>query len=140
MILLDTNVVSELMRAAPARAVVDWLDAQPAETVWISAITIAEIRLGLARLPAGKRREALTVLADAMIDEDFAAACLPFDRAAAGHYATIVADRLKRGRPISVEDAQIAAIARAADLTLATRNLEDFAAIDGLALANPWQA
>ena len=139
MILLDTNVVSELMRPSPSAAVVRWLDIQTAGTVWISAITVAEIRLGLARLPAGRRRDALTTLADAMLDDDFGGACLPFDRSAATHYAVIVAARTRRGRPISVEDALIAAIARAGGLTLATRHITDFSAIDGLTLVNPWE-
>ena len=138
MILLDTNVVSELMRPVPSARVVNWLDAQDADTVWVSAITLAEIRLGVALLPKGKRQDLLSHLADTVFEEEFRHSCLPFDAAAASHYATIVASRTRRGRPISVEDAQIAAIARSVGLKLATRNVDDFLGIDRLMLVNPW--
>jgi hypothetical protein len=140
MILLDTNVVSELMRAAPAARVLQWLDAQSTADIWISAVTAGEIRLGIALLPNGQRKERLGALAEAMFEEDFADRCLPFDPAAAADYAQIVATRSRRGRPVSVEDAQIAAIARSSGLTLATRNSKDFTDIDGLPLVNPWTA
>jgi len=139
-ILLDTNVVSEAMRPAPAARVLAWLDAQAAGEVWISAVTVGEIRLGLARLPAGRRKTRLTQAFEAMVQNEFADGCLPYDEAAAGEFARIVAARRRIGRPITVEDAQIAAIALSAGLTLATRNLSDFAAIDGLPLVNPWEA
>lgn len=138
MILLDTNIVSELMRPAPEPRVLEWLDAQPAEDVWISAVTVGEIRLGIALLPGGKRRQRLTGLAETMVEEDFSERCLPYDVLAAADYAAIVAIRTRRGRPISVEDAQIAAIARSGGLTLATRNTKDFSDIDDLPLVNPW--
>lgn len=138
MILLDTNVLSELMRSAPEPKVLRWLDATPAEDVWISAVTVGEIRLGIALLPEGQRKELLTDLAEAMFDEDFADRCLSFDCAAAVHYGSIVANRTRQGRPVSVEDGQIAAIALTAGLTLATRNTRDFTEIDGLIVVNPW--
>lgn len=138
MILLDTNIVSELMRPAPEPKVLEWLDAQPAEDVWISAVTVGEIRLGIALLPDGKRKQRLTGLAETMVEEDFSERCLPYDVLAAANYAAIVAIRTRRGRPISVEDAQIAAIARSGGLTLATRNTKDFSDIDELPLVNPW--
>lgn len=138
MILLDTNVLSEFMRPQPSAQVLSWLNGQPAEEVWISAISRAEIELGLALLPEGRRQAALAQAAQAMFDEDFAGRCLPFDEAAAGHYARIVSARVQAGRPISVEDAQIAAIALAQRMVLATRNTTDFERIDGLALINPW--
>ena len=138
MTLLDTNVVSELMRPAPEPKVLDWLDAQPAADVWISAVTVGEIRLGLALLPDGQRKLRLTGLAEAMFHEDFADSCLSYDAPAAAEYAEIVASRTRLGRPISVEDAQIAAIARAGGLTLATRNTKDFSDIEKLSLINPW--
>lgn len=138
MILLDTNIVSELMRPAPEPRVLEWLDAQPAEDVWISAVTVGEIRLGIALLPDGKRKQRLTGLAETMVEEDFSERCLPYDVVAAADYAAIVAIRTRRGRPISVEDAQIAAIARSGGLTLATRNTKDFSDIDELPLVNPW--
>lgn len=138
MILLDTNVLSELMRAAPEPKVLAWLDAQPAAGIWISAVTVGEIRLGIALLPDGQRRQRLATLADDMFEEDFPESCLAYDLAAAEHYAEIVAGRSLLGRPISVEDAQIAAIARSVGVTLATRNTKDFLDIDGLQLVNPW--
>lgn len=138
MILLDTIVVSELMRPAPEPKVLEWLDAQPAADIWISAITVGEIRLGIALLPDGQRKERLAVLADAMFEEDFSDSCLSYDVLAAAAYAGIVATRTRLGRPISVEDAQIAAIARSGRLALATRNTRDFSDIEGLPLVNPW--
>lgn len=138
MILLDTNVLSELMRPAPEPKVLQWLDCLSDADVWISAVTVAEIRLGIALLPGGRRRESLAELAEAMFQEEFADRCLPFDFPAAHEYASIVAARSRQGRPISVEDAQIAAISRAAGLTLATRNVKDFVDIAGLDLLNPW--
>ena len=138
MTLLDTNVLSELMRPTPARAVLAWVDAQPAGEVWISAVTLGEIRLGLELLPPGRRRDRISAVADAMLHQEFGEACLPYDATAATEYAAIVASRTRAGRPISVEDAQIAAIAKSADLMLATRNVRDFEAIDGLRLIDPW--
>ena len=138
MILLDTNVLSEFMRPRSSAAVVAWLDEQPAGEVATSAITRAEIELGLLLMPPGKRREALSQAAWAMFEEDFAGRCLPFDEEAARHCARIVAARTQAGRPISVEDAQIAAIALAHRMPLATRNTTDFEGIDGLEVVNPW--
>ena len=138
MILLDTNVVSELMRPAPAPSVVEWLDGYSAADVWISAVTVGEIRLGIALLPDGQRKQRLADLAEAMFEEDFLDRCLPYDVLAAAQYAGIVAIRTRLGRPVSVEDAQIAAIARSGGLTLATRNTKDFSDIDRLPLVNPW--
>jgi len=138
MILLDTNVLSELMRPILNRGVVSWLDTFSDDDVWISAVTVGEIRLGLALLPEGRRRQILTELAEQMFKEEFSEKCLPFDYQAAGEYAKIVASRNRQGKPITVEDAQIAAIAMVADLTLATRNTKDFLYINGLKLMNPW--
>ena len=138
MILLDTNVLSELMRPMPDPKVVRWLDAWPEWDVWICAVTVAEIRLGISLLPAGKRKELLLDLAEQMFQEDFSDRCLPFDCEAAFEYALIVAERNRQGRPISVEDAQIAAIAGTAGLALATRNTKDFSGVKGLKLVDPW--
>lgn len=139
MILLDTNVLSEFMRPAPAAQVVVWLDAQASEQVWVCAVTRAEIELGLALLPDGQRKLGLQMAAKAMFAEEFVGRCLPFDEQAATCYASIVASRTRLGRPISVEDAQIAAIALAHSLCLATRNERDFELIEGLSVVNPWQ-
>jgi len=111
-ILLDTNVLSELMRPSPEPKVLNWLDAQPELNVWICVITVAEIKLGIALLPQGKRKDGLVDLAEAMFQEEFFDRCLPFDFLAASKYASIVATRTHQGSPVSVEDAQIAAIRR----------------------------
>lgn len=140
MILLDTNVVSEAMKPAPEPRVIAWLDSRPASDVWISAVTVAEILLGIALLPEGRRRTKLFEMAEQMFQEDFSNQCLPFDYEAAGDYAVIVAERSRRRSPVSVEDAQIAAIARTGGLTLATRNTRDFSGIQGLDTVNPWSA
>ena len=142
-ILLDTNVLSELMRRQPAAAVLGWFAhharaAMHTSAMYTSAVNQAEIFTSFALLPAGKRRTALLDAAEQMFEVDFNARCLQFNSAAAKNYAVIVAARTLQGRPISTEDAQIAAIAQAAGLTLATRNTKDFDLIDDLLLANPW--
>ena len=126
MVVLDTNVVSELMKAAPRPSVKLWLAAQPPPTVFISAITEAELRLGVALLPDGRRHDALAADMEAMIAEDFAGRVLPFDSPAAKAFAAIVADRRRSGRPIAIPDAQIAAVARSREASVATRNVGDF--------------
>ncbi|MGE4482449.1 type II toxin-antitoxin system VapC family toxin [Acidocella sp.] len=137
MILLDTNVLSELMRPSPAPAVETWVSAQPAAGIFISAITEAELRYGLALLPDGQRRRRLLVQAQAMLAEDFAGRILPFDSAAAEAYAPIAAARRLAGRPISQADAQIAAIAASRGAALATRNVMDFTDC-GITILDPW--
>ena len=138
--LLDTNVLSEVMREHPAAAVVDWFAKNAHAAMYTSTVTQAEILTGIALLPTGKRRTALAVAAEQMFEQDFAGRGLGFDAEAAKNYAVIVAARSRKGQPISTEDAQIAAIALAGGLTLATRNTKDFEYIDGLTLANPWHA
>lgn len=138
MILLDTNVLSEFMRPRPSDIVVAWLDKQPSGTVYTSAISRAEIELGIMLMPQGQRQEALSQAAEAMFAEEFNGRCLPFDEDAARHYARIVSARTRVGRPISVEDAQIAAIALVHRMSLATRNTTDFDLIDDLEVVNPW--
>ncbi len=138
MILLDTNVISEIMRPTPEPRVVAWLNFYPGSEYWISAITVAEIGLGIALLPTGKRKTAFAQIAATMFQQDFSGRCLSFDQEAATHYAHIVATARKAGRTITVEDAEIAAIALNHDCLLATRNTRDFVSIDGLRLLNPW--
>lgn len=138
MILLDTNVLSELMKPAPEPVVIQWLDAQLDSQVFLTAVTKAEIELGIALLPNGKRKDGFIGLADALFNE-FQDRVLPFDAAAASYYANLVANARKAGRTLSVEDAQIAAISQANHLTLATRNSKDFEFIPDLSLINPWQ-
>jgi predicted nucleic acid-binding protein len=137
--LLDTNVLSELMREQPAAALLSWFSQNPLASMQTSTITQAEILTGIALLPAGKRRTALALAAEQMFEEDFAGLCLAFEAEAAKNYAVIVAARTRQGHPISTEDAQIAAIALAAGLIVVTRNTKDFDNIDGLLLVNPWQ-
>ena len=135
--LLDTNVLSELVRAAPERSVLQWLASQPAEGLFVSAVTQAEMMLGARLLPVGKRRTALDSALRGLFDEDFAGHVLPFDSAAAMHCTELVAARRESGRPISQFDAQIAAIARQHAMGVATRNVDDFAGC-GIAVINPW--
>jgi predicted nucleic acid-binding protein len=136
-IVLDTNVVSELMRPSPAPAVARWLAAQASGAVFLSAITEAELRYGIALLPDGKRRTALAGAVEAMVQEDFRGRVLAFDSAAAAAYAEIAAGRRQLGRPISQADAQIAAIAKSRGARLATRNTADFAEC-GIEVIDPW--
>ncbi|HME84263.1 MAG TPA: type II toxin-antitoxin system VapC family toxin [Roseiarcus sp.] len=137
MILLDTNILSELMRSAPAPEVETWMGAQPSSSLFISAVSEAELRFGLALLPEGKRRDQLAEAVEGMLAEDFAGRILPFDSAAASAYARIAADRRKAGRPIAQFDAQIASIANSRNAALATRNVGDFEGC-GVQLVNPW--
>ena len=137
MILLDTNVISELMRSEPAQVVLDWFGKHDAADLFISAVTEAELRTGVAILPEGQRRDRLQAAIDAMIDLDFQARVLPFDSPAAKAYAEIAAQRRAAGRPIADADCQIAAIARATNAPVATRNVKDFDGC-GIPLINPW--
>lgn len=135
--LLDTNVLSELLRSQPAPAVLAWFAEQPPESLFVSAITQAEMMLGARLLPAGKRRKALEMALVAMFAEDFAGRILPFDSASVDAYVEIVGERREMGRPISQFDAQIAAIARRTGARLATRNTDDFRNCK-VALIDPW--
>lgn len=137
MILLDTNVVSELTRPAPNPSVISWLDAQITEDVYLSAVTEAELRFGVAILPAGRRRERLATEVENMLREDFERRILPFDSAAARMHAVIAASRRAIGNPISSADCQLAAIARCHGAAVATRNFEDFEHC-GIKVVNPW--
>src|SRR2546423_2898734 len=136
MILLDTNVVSELMRPEPAPEVASWVRSRDRRELFTSSITLAEIRYGLARLPEGRRKQ---VLVDAAADvfHAFSDQVLPVDAAAAEYYAIIASARERAGRPIPGFDALIAAICRSRGATLATRNLSDFDGI-GIELIDPW--
>lgn len=135
--LLDTHVLSELQRPAPETAVLAWLASQPVESLWVSAVTEAEMRLGVRLLAPGRTRSALEVALDGLFGSDLAGRILPFDSSAAAAYAELAAVRRALGRPISQFDAQIAAIAKCAGFRLATRNTDDFEHC-GLTLIDPW--
>ena len=139
MIVIDTNVLSELMRRSPSQAVLEWVAAQPAARLFTTTITQAEILFGLALLPEGRRRTSLTAAASQIFAEDFIDRVLPFDAVAAEAFAPIASARRRRGRPIGAFDAQIAAITASRGASLATRNVMDF--LDcGLTVINPWEA
>lgn len=137
MILLDTNVVSELMKPIPHSDVLAWGDAELESDLFICTITRAEIELGIALLPDGRRKREIATSAQLMF-EQFSGRCLVFGEMAAIQYARLVAQRRRIGRPIQIEDAQIASIALAHGLRLATRNVKDFDEIAGLETVNPW--
>jgi toxin FitB len=137
-IVLDTNVISELTRRVPEPAVISWLDSWPATEVATTAITAAELLYGIARLPSGHRKTALSVAVHGLLADDFHGRVLPFDDRAAPRYADIVSGRDQLGRPIGVADAQIAAICSASGAELATRNTDDFEDT-GIELINPWK-
>lgn len=139
MIILDTNVLSELLRPQPDAQVQAWLAAQDGAEVYFTAVGEAELRLGVAILPAGKRRNALTQAIEGVLEEDLRGRVLSFDQPAARAFALIAAERRAAGRPISQFDGQIAAIARAHQATVATRNTSDFSGC-GIGLVDPWQA
>lgn len=138
MILLDTNVVSELMKPVPARPVAAWAALHAATSLYTTSITEAEILHGVMLLPAGQRRARLQVAAEAMFGEDFRGRVLPFGSEAARAYALIAAQRRRSGRPISHFDAQIAAIGRSTRASIATRNTADFEGC-GVELVDPWR-
>jgi predicted nucleic acid-binding protein len=138
-IVLDTNVLSELTRHAPHPAVLAWLNAQPAHEVCTTAITAAELLYGVDRLPAGRRKNDLLVAVEGMLHVDLAGRVEPFDLQAATEYATLVTEREALGRPVSIPDAQIAAVCRAHSHALATRNVKDFTDTQ-VELINPWDA
>jgi predicted nucleic acid-binding protein len=137
MIVLDTNVISELMRSKPHPSVTAWVSAQPRSSLYTTSVNMAEILYGIAALPEGRRRAALADAAEATFAEDLAGRVLPFDSRAAERYAAIVVARRRAGNPIEAFDAQIAAIALAASASLATRDIGGFAGC-GLALIDPW--
>ena len=139
MILLDTNVVSELIRPKPDPGVEAWIAEQVAANVFLSVISAAELLYGVAILPSGQRRDRLTAEIEGMLRHDFAGRILPFDSDAARAYAVIAAERRAAGRPIGQFDGQIAAITRSRGAAIATRNAGDFAGC-GIDVINPWHS
>ena len=139
MIILDTNVLSALMRTVPDAHVVAWLDRQPAESVWITSITLFETYLGQALLPSGRRRRTLEAAFARLLQEDLENRVLDFDSAAATEAASLAAARQKNGRPVALRDTQIAGIALARRAALATRNVRHFRDLRIL-IVDPWAA
>jgi toxin FitB len=137
MIILDTNVLSELMRSKPDLAVLAWLDRQASQSVWITTITLFEARLGLALLPDGRRRDSLERAFAALLNDDLGNRVLPFDVEAAAQAATLAAVRQRAGRPVDVRDTQIAGIAQARRATLVTRNIRHFEGLS-VPVVDPW--
>ena len=138
-VLLDTNIVSELIRKTPDPAVEAWAAGHALEDLFFSAVGEAELRYGAAILPAGRRRETLVADIEAMLRDAFEDRVLPFDSEAARAYAVIAAMRRSAGRPVPPADCQIAAIARSRDMAVATRNVRDFEDID-IEVVDPWTA
>jgi toxin FitB len=137
-IVVDTNVLSELVRLSPNQRVLDWLRSQVLAALFTTTITEGELLYGLALLPPGRRHAALADQIDRILMVYFGARVLPFDSAAAGAYADIAASRRQAGRPISEPDARIAAIARSREAAVATRNTSDFAGC-GVTIIDPWR-
>jgi hypothetical protein len=138
-IVLDTNVLSELMKPAPDTRVVAWVALQPTSSLFTTFVSEAELRYGVALMPDGARKHALGEAVAGMFEEDFAGRVLPFDGPAAKAYAGIAADRRRLGRPISQFDALVASTARSRGAAVATRNRADFEHC-GIAIVDPWRA
>ncbi|HEY2828896.1 MAG TPA: type II toxin-antitoxin system VapC family toxin [Thermoanaerobaculia bacterium] len=137
MILLDTNIVSALMKRETDLAVLEWLDGQPSESIWISSITVFEIRFGLEILATGKRRHALEETFEAMLQDDPEGRIIAFDELAAHEATRVAAEQRRRGRTLEIRDVQIAGVALARKAAIATRNLRHFEGL-GIELIDPW--
>lgn len=137
MIVLDTNVISALMRSEPDPTAMAWLDELPPESIWTTSVTVFEVRLGLELLAAGRRRRQLEDAFAKALEEDFENRVLPFDQAAAQAAGRIAAERRHAGRTVEIRDVQIAGIVNARKATLATRNTRHFEGC-GLTLVDPW--
>ena len=138
MIILDTNVVSEPMKANGAPSVVDWLDRQAVETLFLTAVNLAELLVGVETMPVGNRREGVGAALTALISKLFGSRILPFDEDAARTYANLVARARAKGVALSVADAQIAAIATVRGFAVATRDTAPFVAA-GVPIIDPWR-
>jgi predicted nucleic acid-binding protein len=138
-IVLDTNVLSALMRTNPEAVVVEWLDRQPADSVWLTSITVFEARFGLALLPKGRRRSGLERAFDRVLTEDLSSRVLALDEMAAATAAQIAADRQRAGRIVDLRDTLIAGIAQARRATIATRNTRHFEGLD-VPVVDPWHS
>jgi len=139
MIIVDTNVISEVLRPKPSERVAAWLDAQRPSDIFLTTVSQAEMLLGIELLPRGRRRASLESAINAIFDADFRERVFPFDTAAARAFALVVAHRHRIGRPIDNMDAQIAGIARSKGAAIATRDISGFAGC-GVPVIDPWQA
>ena len=139
MYVIDTNVVSELMRPTPATSVANWIEARDAKELFLTAISEAELRYGIALLTPGHRRDRLITAMNRWLDVGFDRRILPFDCAATKHYAEIASRRQRNGSPFSGTDCQIAAIVRSRNAVLVTRNVRDFVEID-IEIVDPWNS
>lgn len=139
MIVLDTNVLSALMRTKPDAVVVDWLDRQPADSIWVTSITVFEARFGLALLPKGRRRSSLERAFDRVLTEDLSSRVLSLDEMAASTAAHLAAERQRAGRVVDLRDTLIAGIVLARRATIATRNTRHFEGLD-VPVVDPWQS
>ena len=137
MIILDTNVLSALMMAEPDPRVIGWLDRCPPESVWTTAVTVFEVRLGLELLAAGRKRKRLEEAFELALSEDLQGRILSFDEPSALAAARLAAHRQRKGTPVDVRDTQVAGIATARRATLATRNTSHFEDLD-VKVVNPW--
>lgn len=137
MIILDTNVLSALMRQTPEKRVVTWLDKQPWTSIWTTSVTILEIRFGLQILPAGKRRSLLMQAFETVLIDKLGRRVVPFDTVAAHHAADLMASRHKKGRSGEMRDTMIAGMVLASHATLATRNIPHFEDLS-VPVINPW--
>jgi len=138
MIILDTNILSELMRIKPNTSVIAWVDSCQANELGITSITMSEILYGIGKLPEGKRKQNLLSASGKMLEDDFNDRIYPFDEYSAVEYSVIILMREKMGRPISMADAQIASICLSRGFSLVTRNTKDFEGL-GVELINPWE-
>jgi hypothetical protein len=138
MIVLDTNVLSALMRPEPEAAVLQWLDRQPGPSIWTTSITLMELRYGLNSMLAGQRREQMTQELEAVLRDEIGERYLFFDVTAAERAAELMALRKRRGRPVELRDTMIAGIALASRAMLATRNTSDFEDLS-VPVVNPWK-
>jgi len=138
-IVLDTNIVSELARPTPSQVVIERVDAQESSSLVITALTAAEVRAGVALLPGGRRKQDVGLRMESLLTETFAGFVLAFDIDSSAHYAHILAGRERAGRPINAFDAQIAAACRQYEAILATRNTADFTDT-GIQLLDPWDS
>jgi len=137
MIVLDTNVLSALMRPSPDAAVMRWLDSQPTDSLWLTTITLFELRLGIALLPKGRRRTQIEIAFERVVSEDLANRVVMLDEEAAEKAAALAAERQRAGRPVELRDTLIAGIAQAHRATIATGNTKHFQGLD-VPVVDPW--